>query len=84
MTAIDQADAPRATMGGDVQSLRERITLASFIGVPFVAMRYSALRGSSSRYGGSFSIISIAMIPSDQMSTFAPYSFCFTTSGAIQ
>jgi hypothetical protein len=36
------------------------------------------------RYGGSFSIISIAIIPRDQTSTFAPYSFCLTTSGAIQ
>jgi hypothetical protein len=24
------------------------------------------------------------MIPSDQMSTLGPYSFCLTTSGAIQ
>jgi len=54
------------------------------VGVPFVAIKYNAFRGSSSRYGGSFSIISIAMIPKDQMSTFAPYSFCLTTSGAIQ
>ncbi len=43
MTAIDQADqtesAPveRVTRGEDVQSLQERIALASFIGVPFVA-----------------------------------------------
>jgi len=42
------------------------------------------LRGSSFRYGGSDSINSIAMIPSDQMSTFGPYSRCLTTSGAIQ
>lgn len=54
------------------------------VGVPFVAIKYKALSGSSSRYGGSFSIISIAMMPSDQMSTLAPYSFCLTTSGAIQ
>jgi hypothetical protein len=26
----------------------------------------------------------MAMIPSDQQSTFGPYSFCLTTSGAIQ
>src|SRR6185312_5161010 len=54
------------------------------VGVPFVAIRYSAFSGSSSRYGGSFSIISIAIMLNDQMSTLAPYSFCFTTSGAIQ
>ena len=54
------------------------------LGVPLVAIRYSALRGSSFRYGGSDSINSIAMIPSDHMSTLDPYSFCFTTSGAIQ
>src|ERR1700730_4828979 len=54
------------------------------VGVPFVAIRYNAFNGSSSRYGGSFSIISIAIMPSDQMSTLAPYSFCLTTSGAIQ
>ena len=71
------------------------------VGVPFVAIKYKALSGSSSRYGGSFSIISIAMtlqgrqtsakslilidsLPNDQMSTLAPYSFCLTTSGAIQ
>jgi hypothetical protein len=66
--------------------LSSRLSTSGFlsIGVPFVAIRYSAFSGSSSRYGGSFSIISIAMMPSDQMSTFAPYSFCFTTSGAIQ
>jgi len=34
----DQTAAPeRVTLGEDVQSLRERIALASFIGVPFVA-----------------------------------------------
>lgn len=53
-------------------------------GVPFVAIKNSAFSGSSLRYGGSDSIISIAMMPSDQMSTFGPYSFCLTTSGAIQ
>lgn len=54
------------------------------VGVPFVAIKYKAFNGSSSKYGGSFSIISIAIIPKDHISTFAPYSFCFTTSGAIQ
>jgi hypothetical protein len=53
-------------------------------GVPCVAIKYSALSGSSFRYGGSDSIISMAMMPNDQMSTFEPYSFCLTTSGAIQ
>lgn len=53
-------------------------------GVPFVAMRNKAFSGSSFKYGGSDSIISIAMIPRDQMSTLGPYSFCLTTSGAIQ
>lgn len=42
------------------------------------------LRGFSLRYGGSPSIISIAMMPRDQMSTFGPYAFLVTTSGAIQ
>lgn len=42
------------------------------------------LRGFSLRYGGSPSTISIAMIPRDQMSTFGPYAFLVTTSGAIQ
>ena len=46
MTAIDQAEHPtrsaetpveRATLGADHQSLQERIALASFIGLPFVA-----------------------------------------------
>lgn len=49
-----------------------------------MAMRYNALSGSSLRYGGSDSIISMAMIPNDQQSTLGPYSFCLTTSGAIQ
>lgn len=53
-------------------------------GVPLVAIKYSAFRGSSFRYGGSDSIISMAIIPNDQQSTFGPYSFCLTTSGAIQ
>ena len=53
-------------------------------GVPLVAMSHSARRGDSVRYGGSPSIISMAMMPSDQMSTFCPYSFRVTTSGAIQ
>lgn len=53
-------------------------------GVPLVAIRKSAFKGSSFRYGGSDSIISIAIIPRDQMSTLGPYSFCLTTSGAIQ
>lgn len=42
------------------------------------------LRGFSLRYGGSPSTISIAMMPRDQMSTFGPYAFLVTTSGAIQ
>lgn len=32
------ADLPRATLGGDTQSLRERVTLGLFIAVPFVAL----------------------------------------------
>ena len=40
------------------------------VGVPLVAIKYRALSGSSSRYGGSFSIISIVMIPNDHISTF--------------
>lgn len=61
-------------------------SLSGFLrrGVPLVAMRYSAFSGSSFRYGGSDSIISIAIIPRDQISTLLPYSFCLTTSGAIQ
>lgn len=54
------------------------------VGVPFVAIKYSARRGDSVRYGGSPSIISIAIIPKLQMSTLRPYSFLVTTSGAIQ
>jgi hypothetical protein len=41
------------------------------------------LSGFSFKYGGSPSIISIAIIPKLQMSTFGPYSFLVTTSGAI-
>jgi stearoyl-CoA desaturase (Delta-9 desaturase) len=41
MTSLDQAEptttTERVTLGEDVQSLRERIALASFIGVPFIA-----------------------------------------------
>ena len=54
------------------------------VGVPFVAMSQRARRGLSLRYGGSPSIISMAMIPNDQMSTLRPYSLRVTTSGAIQ
>jgi hypothetical protein len=43
------------------------------------AMRYKARSGVSFRYGGSPSIISIAIIPSDQISTFFPYCFRVTT-----
>lgn len=42
------------------------------------------LNGFSCKYGGSPSIISIAMMPHDQMSIFGPYAFRLTTSGAIQ
>lgn len=42
------------------------------------------LKGFSLRYGGSPSIISIAIIPRDQMSTLGPYALRVTTSGAIQ
>lgn len=42
------------------------------------------LSGFSFRYGGSPSIISIAIIPKLQMSTLGPYCFRVTTSGAIQ
>jgi hypothetical protein len=51
--------------------------------VPFVAIRYNALKGFSFKYGGSPSIISIVIIPSDHISTFGPYDFLVTTSGAI-
>jgi hypothetical protein len=54
--------------------------LSGFSRVPWVAIKSSALSGSSFKYGGSDLIISIAIIPSDQMSTFDPYS-CLTTSG---
>ena len=66
--------------------LRAWLSFSGFLslGVPLVAIKKSALSGSSLRYGGSDSISSMAMMPSDQMSTFEPYSFCFTTSGAIQ
>ena len=42
------------------------------------------LRGFSFKYGGSPSIISIAIIPKLQISTLGPYCFLVTTSGAIQ
>ena len=66
--------------------LRARLSLSGLLslGVPFVAIRKRAFNGSSLRYGGSFSINSIAIMPNDQTSTFGPYSFCLTTSGAIQ
>lgn len=48
------------------------------------SQRLLTLRGFSLRYGGSPSTISIAMMPRDQMSTFGPYAFLVTTSGAIQ
>ncbi|KAH3682181.1 hypothetical protein WICPIJ_006844 [Wickerhamomyces pijperi] len=54
------------------------------VGVPFVTIRYKALSGVSFKYGGSPSIISMIIIPSDQISTLGPYSFLKTTSGAIQ
>ncbi|KAI7341003.1 hypothetical protein KC340_g74 [Hortaea werneckii] len=68
------------------KSLKTGVRLCSSLmaGVPLVAIRYKALSGLSVRYGGSPSIISMAMIPSDQMSIFRPYSFRVTTSGAIQ
>jgi len=62
--------------------LEDNLSGSFNFGVPLVAIRYKAFNGSSSRYGGSPSIISIAIIPNDQISTLAPYSFCFTTSGA--
>lgn len=73
----------RHTLRKDLSSL---LSFSGFLrhGVPFVAMRYNALSGSSFRYGGSDSISSIAMIPRDHTSTLGPYSFCLTTSGAIQ
>ena len=43
------------------------------VSVPFVAMRQSASSGSSSRYGGSFSSISTAMVSRDQLWAYAPY-----------
>ena len=63
-----------------------RLSLFGFLsrGVPFVAIRNRAFKGSSLRYGGSDSIISMAIMPRDHMSTLGPYSFCLTTSGAIQ
>ena len=42
------------------------------------------LRGFSFKYGGSPSIISIAIIPRDHISTLGPYCLRVTTSGAIQ
>jgi hypothetical protein len=73
----------RHTLRNDLSSL---LSLSGFLrrGVPLVAIKYKAFSGSSLRYGGSDSIISMAMIPRDQTSTRGPYSFCLTTSGAIQ
>ena len=51
----------------------------SISGFPLVAIKYNARIGFSFKYGGSPSNISIAMIPSDQMSTFGPYDFRVTT-----
>src|SRR5947209_3929628 len=65
-------------------SSRESLFGFFSLGVPLVAIRKRALSGSSFRYGGSDSIISMAMMPRDHISTLGPYSFCFTTSGAIQ
>src|SRR3990167_2715323 len=49
-----------------------------------VTRRNKALRGGSSTYGGSFSIISKINIPNAQISTLAS-NFCFfNCSGAIQ
>ncbi|KAE9535037.1 hypothetical protein AGLY_008329 [Aphis glycines] len=42
------------------------------------------LKRFSFKYGGSPSIISIAIIPKDHMSTLGPYCLRVTTSGAIQ
>lgn len=55
-----------------------------FVGGITNQMLTLTLRGFSFRYGGSPSIISIAMIPKLQMSTLGPYCFLVTTSGAIQ
>ena len=68
------------------KTLSSLLSLSGFlsVGVPFVAIKNKALSGSSLRYGGSCSIISMAMMPRDHMSTLEPYSFCLTTSGAIQ
>ena len=62
----------------------DRLCSSRICGVPYLAIKYSARSGDSVRYGGSPSIISIAMIPRLQMSTFRPYSLRVTTSGAIQ
>jgi hypothetical protein len=68
------------------KSLNTGDSSCSFLiwGVPFVAINHRARKGDSVRYGGSPSIISMAMMPSDQMSTLRPYSLRVTTSGAIQ
>lgn len=70
------------------ESLQLFTQLLGFLQPRRAIRRYQIQRlyfnGSSLRSGGSLSIISIAMIPRDQMSTLLPYSFCFTTSGAIQ
>jgi hypothetical protein len=81
--ALDLTSTHKHTLKNAFNSRLNLFGLFS-LGVPFVAIKNSAFRGSSFRYGGSDSIISIAIIPNDQMSTFGPYSFCFTTSGAIQ
>ena len=46
--------------------------LDAIAGLPFCAMSQSARRGASDMYGGSPSIISMAMMPRLQMSTFLP------------
>jgi hypothetical protein len=48
----------------------DKVSQELISGLPWVAMRYRARKGASFRYGGSPSIISMAMMPSDQMSTF--------------
>lgn len=61
-----------------------RVCSSLIVGVPLVAISHSARSGLSFKYGGSPSIISMAIIPRDQISTLRPYSFLVTTSGAIQ
>lgn len=53
------------------------------VGVPLVAISWSIRVGFSSRYGGSPSSISMVTIPKLQTSTFGPYPFHVTISGAI-